>query len=162
VEGETKGTSAGAAGVAGSATNDATEPTFGVFGETRSSSELAAGVAGISSDEGAPAGSGVLGLAVVESATAGTFLNLPGTGKVISGRSGFSGNFDPDNGFPIGPFPEVFRVEGDGDVVANTGDLQALGAGKGLVLKSPDGTHCARISLNNSGTSLDFTSVTCP
>ncbi|MBI3896297.1 MAG: hypothetical protein HY313_10260, partial [Acidobacteria bacterium] len=113
-------------------------------------------------EEGPAAGSGVLGVAVVESATAGTLLNLSGTGKVISGRSGNLGGFDPDNGFPLGPFPEVFRVEGDGDVVANAGDFQTLGAGKGIILKSPDGNTCARITIANTTGALVSTIVACP
>jgi len=158
VVGDTDSTTNGAAGVAGSANGD-TGWTFGVIGEISSSTENAAGVAGVSSDSGAT--SGVIGIGVSSSATAGTFLNLSGTGPVLSGRSGNTGGFDVD-GFPLGPFPEVFRVEGDGDVVATTGDFQALAAGKGLILKSPNGTTCARISIDNAGALVTTVLVSCP
>ena len=88
-------------------------------------------------------------------------MNLSGAGKVISGLSGNLGGFD-ENGFPIGPFPEVFAVQGDGDVVANTGDFQALAAGKGLILKSPNGTTCARISIDNAGALVTTVLGACP
>ncbi|OFW04960.1 MAG: hypothetical protein A3G20_08735 [Acidobacteria bacterium RIFCSPLOWO2_12_FULL_59_11] len=72
--------------------------------------------------------------------------------------------------FPIVPLPggkpapglRFFSVEGNGDVVTTTGDFRALGAGKGIILKSPTSNLCARISLNNNGTSLDLAKVTCP
>ncbi|MBI4463637.1 MAG: hypothetical protein HY647_02935 [Acidobacteria bacterium] len=41
------------------------------------------------------------------------------------------------------------------------GDLYILTSGKGIILKSPDGTKCARISLDNNG-NLITTSLTCP
>jgi hypothetical protein len=42
----------------------------------------------------------------------------------------------------------------DGDVYAST-------AGKGVVVKSPDGTKCARIGIDNTG-ALSVTALTCP
>jgi len=160
VQGYTNSTTNGSAGVEGSA-NGATGLIFGVFGETQSNHELAAGVAGLSAGEGTPAGSGVLGGAFAETATAGTFVNFTGTGRVISGRSGNEGGFD-EEGTPLGPFPEVFRVEGDGDVVANVGDFQTLAAGKGLILKSPDGNTCARLSIADTTGALVSIIVACP
>jgi hypothetical protein len=76
------------------------------------------------------------------------FINdaTPTPGKILSGQANMT---------------EVFRVDGNGDVVANTGDFQAPGAGKGIILKSPDGTACARISLSNAG-ALVTTTITCP
>jgi hypothetical protein len=79
---------------------------------TDSDTEWSAGVVGSSNNIGTGASIGVLGYANIATATAGAFINGSGTGKVISGRSG---------GSPDGPFPEVFRVEGDGDVAANVG-----------------------------------------
>ena len=160
VEGNTNSISDFAAGVAGNA-NGATGWTFGVIGQTNSSHELAAGVAGVNDGEGTPTGSGVLGVTFTETTTAGTFANMSGTGKVISGRSGNEGGFT-EEGVPIGPFPEVFRVEGDGDVVANVGDFQTLGAGKGLILKSPNGTVCRRLGIDDSGALLITVVSPCP
>jgi len=42
----------------------------------------------------------------------------------------------------------------DGDVYAST-------TGKGVVVKSPDGTKCARIGIDNAG-ALSVTALTCP
>ena len=41
------------------------------------------------------------------------------------------------------------------------GDAYASTPGNGLIIKSPDGTKCARISLNNSG-GLETNPLTCP
>lgn len=41
------------------------------------------------------------------------------------------------------------------------GDILVGAAGQGLILKSPDGTICRRLTIDNSGTSL-LTSVPCP
>ena len=156
VSGETQSTTNGAAGVHGDANGD-TGWIFGVAGETNSSTENAAGVAGFSEVT-----IGVLGVGLSSSGTGGTFANLSGTGKVLSGRSGNDGGFD-EEGFPIGPFPEVFRVEGDGDVVANVGEFQALAAGKGIILKSPNGGICSKLSIaDTTGALVVTTGVPCP
>jgi hypothetical protein len=62
---------------------------------------------------------------------------------------------------PEGSEVMKFSVDGSGNVVTTAGDFQALGAGKGIILKSPDESTCARISLNNAG-ALVTTVVTCP
>lgn len=41
------------------------------------------------------------------------------------------------------------------------GDMSTTTAGSGLIVKSPDGTKCARIGINNSG-AIVATSITCP
>ena len=41
------------------------------------------------------------------------------------------------------------------------GDVYVVTGGKGVILKSPDGTKCARLSLSNAG-ALVTTSMTCP
>ena len=62
-------------------------------------------------------------------------------------------------GPPIGRGPAaLLDVRGP---VRTGEDVQATTAGSGLVVKSPDGTMCARIGINNSGT-IAVTSVTCP
>ncbi|MBI4464410.1 MAG: hypothetical protein HY647_06870, partial [Acidobacteria bacterium] len=146
VEGDTDSTSDFASGVSGSANGD-TGWTFGVQGETSSSNDLSAGVAGISADSGNS--NGVVGIAVSATNTAGAFVNITGTGKILSGQKG--SGFDV-NGFPILPFTEVFAVQTTGDVIARTGDFQALAAGKGIILKSPNGTVCKRLSIDDTGT----------
>jgi hypothetical protein len=46
-------------------------------------------------------------------------------------------------------------------IVDAAGDVDVLTAGKGVVLKSPDGTVCKRLGLDNAG-ALVLTTVTCP
>ncbi len=41
------------------------------------------------------------------------------------------------------------------------GDMHTSDAGAGLIVKSPDGTKCARIGIDNTG-AIALTSVTCP
>ena len=157
VRGYTNSTTDFAAGVSGEAHGE-TGWVFGVEGETSSSTDYSAGVLGSSSESGNTVG--VLGVANSSTATAGVFLDFSGgAGKILSGRTG---TFDPNTGVPIPPFPEVFRVEGDGDVVANIGDFQTLGAGKGIILKSPDGNTCARLSIANTTGAVVSNIVTCP
>jgi trimeric autotransporter adhesin len=145
------------AGVFGE-TNATTGWTFGAGGASESTHDFAAGTLG--AYFGAGGGSGVLGFAGTATGAGGTFINFTGTGKVISGRSGSGAPLL--NGLPGPPYPEVFQVQGDGDVVANTGDFQALAAGKGLILKSPDGLTCARLSIANTTGTLVSTLVACP
>jgi len=41
------------------------------------------------------------------------------------------------------------------------GDVSTTTAGSGVIVKSPDGTKCARIGIGNDG-NLSVTSVACP
>jgi len=104
---------------------------------------------GLAATAEAPTGPtiGVKATVISPDGTAGVFENW-GQGTILLALAG-----QP----PI----EVFRVEGSGNVVSTSGDFQALGAGKGIILKSPDGNTCARISLSNEG-ALVTTVVTCP
>jgi hypothetical protein len=45
--------------------------------------------------------------------------------------------------------------------IKSSGDVSTTKAGSGLIVKSPDGTKCARISIDNTG-AIVATSVTCP
>jgi hypothetical protein len=59
---------------------------------------------------------------------------------------------------------ELDIVNGSGSrvaVVYSGGDVHLPTAGKGLILKSPDGLTCARISINNTGNVIS-TVLTCP
>ena len=134
---------------------------FRSHGQSFADSAYSAGVVGVSSDSGVGTSNGVLGVALLPTATAGAFLSLPGSG---SGRliSGLKGSGVDVNNLPITPFTEVFNVQPTGDVVSKTGDFQALAAGKGLILKSPDGNTCARLSIANGTGALVSTVVTCP
>ena len=42
------------------------------------------------------------------------------------------------------------------------GDISTTTVGSGLIVKSPDGTKCARIGIANDGVTITATSVTCP
>jgi len=42
-----------------------------------------------------------------------------------------------------------------------SGDIYASQVGSGVIVKSPDGTKCARIGIDNNG-ALSVTSVSCP
>jgi hypothetical protein len=141
-------------------TNASTGWTFGVQGITSSSTDFSAGVVGVVNAQTSGLGVGVLGFSSSPTQTAGVFWDFSGTGHVLSGRSGCPTAGCTENN-PIGPFPEVFAVQSTGDVISRTGDFQALAAGKGLILKSPDGTKCARLSLDNTP-ALVTTVVTCP
>src|SRR5262249_25813424 len=151
VLGQTNSASDFTAGVQGFA-NGTTGWNFGVVGQTNSDHDLSAGVLGLSKDTGTGTSIGVLGVAQISTATAGVFADTTGTGKILSGRSG---------GGQTGPFPEVFAVQSTGDVISRTGDFQALAAGKGLILKSPNGAVCARLSIDNAGT-LVTAVIACP
>jgi hypothetical protein len=45
--------------------------------------------------------------------------------------------------------------------IKSSGDVSTTKAGSGLIVKSPDGTKCARIGIDNTG-AIVATSVTCP
>jgi hypothetical protein len=101
-------------------------------------------------------GAAVRGVALGSGATAGRFWAIDPLGKILSGQAGPS------------PSPtEVFSVDSGGNistqggVTANTGSVRVLGAGQGIILKSPDGGTCAQISLSNAG-ALVTTVVPCP
>ena len=64
---------------------------------------------------------------------------------------------------------EAFPIKDDGTLTTqayvvptrnSTGDMQLTPAGQGVGVKSPDGSHCGRIGLDNTG-AVAVTSVTC-
>ncbi len=111
--------------VAGIATG---EVGSGVLGNATSSSGLAVGVRGISNSS-----RGVAGL----------FENNATTpGKILSGRSSGTEVFSVD---------AAGNVNAQGDLVAEAGNVRVLAPGAGIILKSPDGTICVRLSIDNGG-----------
>jgi hypothetical protein len=137
--------------------SNATLPTGnpGVTGFATATSGVAAGVAGVAFS---PQGSGIAGLSAstcndtgcsLANGTAGSFYTSNNNGGYL--LRGYSG--PQTNDFLTGT-TQVFGVDGKGNVIVSN-------PGSGLILKSPDGTKCALISLANTGT-LATTSVTCP
>jgi hypothetical protein len=76
--------------------------------------------------------------------TAGLFDNRAG-GKILSGQN---------NGI------EKFSVDSNGNVVVK-GDFVAATAGSGIILRSPGGSTCARIGIDDNG-NIVASSVPCP
>ncbi len=129
----------------------------GVQGRVFTSTTATIGVEGYVAST---AGTGVVGEAT---AASGSTVGVSGT---VTSSDGIAGRFEaPLNGRILGGFNgsvERFRVEGDGDVVLSSGDLAIVLAGRGLILKTADGTQCARIFLNNAVNGFVFQTVTCP
>jgi hypothetical protein len=147
----------------------------GVVGTTATSAD-SAGVLGAALNSGGK-GVGVLGLTTstdgesagviaVSLATTGNAIALGGT---VSSATGVAGQFDSSiagaklikGTVTTDTQTEVFNVNTNGDVTTIPGDFRALGAGKGLILKSPNGATCARISIDNAGAVVSSV-VTCP
>jgi hypothetical protein len=77
-----------------------------------------------------------------------------GTQTVIGGKVGI-GTTKPAHALDV-----VGDINSSGKVTASGGDVSTTMAGKGLIVKSPDGTKCARIGIDNTG-AIVATSVTC-
>ncbi len=142
-------------------------PLYGVYGQATASNGngvqgvgTAVGVFGIATAEDRP-NIGVVGWSKNHSGigVSGQVLFEDGASKgvwdVVQSPDGIAGVFDNESGGKLlsGQVRAVekFSVNGNGDVVTTTGDFQALGAGKGIILTSPDGSTCARISIDNEG-----------
>ncbi len=61
----------------------------------------------------------------------------------------------------IGTMTPAAKLDVAGGINSSGGDVSTTTAGRGLIVKSPDGTKCARIGINNNG-AIVATSVTCP
>ncbi len=137
----------GGTGVVGFSTDG-----MGVLGQVTGGGEAVRG----SADESGVAlsgtgGTAVLGITSDFGSPAARFGNSsasgPGGVDVIVGQAGAA-------------LVNVFRLDGNGNVVAS-GDFQSSTPGNGLILKSPNGSVCRRLSIDNSG-NLASASVACP
>lgn len=126
----------------------------GVAGFATATSGVTLGVGGIAVS---PQGTGIAGLSgtcadkscAVANGTAGSFYASNNNGGYL--LRGFSG---PQGNDFLSGTTQVFGVDGQGNVIVSN-------PGSGLILKSPDGTKCALISLSNTG-ALATASVPCP
>jgi hypothetical protein len=126
----------------------------GVAGFASATSGVTLGVGGVAVS---PQGSGIAGLSgscgnqscTVLNGTAGSLYASNNNGGYL--LRGYSG---PQGSDFLSGTTQVFGVDGQGNVIVSN-------PGSGLILKSPNGTVCALISLANTG-ALTTTSVTCP
>ncbi len=86
---------------------------------------------------------------VMDSTGAAALLDNSAGGDIVIGRVG-----------PSGAHVNEFRVDGSGTVLI-LGNFHSATPGNGIILKSPNGTICKLLGIDNTGAET-FTTVTCP
>jgi hypothetical protein len=159
IVGSATATTGFASGVSGST---ASPDGFGVLGAALNSGGSGVGVAGVTTSTGGES-AGVIAGSLATTGNAGALY------ATVSSTTGVAGTFDSTiagaklikGTVGLDTKTEVFNVKTNGDVTTGPGDFRALGPGKGLILKSPDGVTCARISIDNAGAVVTSV-VSCP